>query len=425
MEIQRELLMEQIDLLAGSELGKTLMRGKVPKNVEEFRRTVPLTTYEDYRPFLAQKREEGLPQKTLHWMRTSGRSGEYPHKWVPVSEGMDQAWGISPMASVIFSACTRRGEFPLQEGDRFLYTLAPPPYASGHWSIGLQREFPFRFLPPLDEAEAMSFQDRIEQGFKLALQEGIDLFWGLSSVLVAVGERFSRQARGVDLSQLPRDPRSLLRLNRGLLASRLGKRPLLPNDLWRPKGIVALGMDTSILKDRIVHYWGRQALEIYGATELGFVATQTWDYDGMTFAPDINFLEFIPEEEHLRSRADPNHHPETLLLDDVASGERYEIVATNFRGGAFVRYRIGDLVEFTELRNERLQIDLPQMRFHSRADDILDLGGFTRLTEKTIWEAIESCGIPYVDWVVAKESDGNAPMLRIYLEPADGRVEPE
>ncbi|MFQ5946802.1 MAG: GH3 auxin-responsive promoter family protein [Anaerolineae bacterium] len=307
MEIQRELLMEQIDLLSGSELGKSLMRGKVPKSVEEFRRTVPLTTYEDYRPILARKREEGLPQRTLHWMRTSGRSGEYPHKWVPVSEGMDRAWGISPLASVIFSACTRRGDIPLQEGDRFLYTLAPPPYASGHWSIGLQREFPFRFLPPLHAAEAMSFQDRIEQGFQLALREGIDLFWGLSSVLVAVGESFSRQARRADLSRLPRHPRSFLRLNRGLLASRLGKRPLLPKDLWRPKGIVALGMDTSVLRNRVIHYWGRQPLEIYGATELGFVATQAWDYDGMTFAPDINFLEFIPEEEHLRSRADSKH----------------------------------------------------------------------------------------------------------------------
>ncbi|MFQ5945653.1 MAG: GH3 auxin-responsive promoter family protein, partial [Anaerolineae bacterium] len=136
-------------------------------------------------------------------------------------------------------------------------------------------------------------------------------------------------------------------------------------------------------------------------------------------------LEFIPEEEHLRSRADSKHQPETLLLDEVASGERYEVVATNFRGGAFVRYRIGDLVEITGLRNERVDIDLPQMRFHSRADDVIDLGGFTRLTEKTIWQAIEDSAIEYVDWVVAKESNGDVPVLRIYLEPVDGKVEPE
>ena len=45
MEIQRRLLMEQIDLLARCELGQKIMHNTVPKSVEEFREMVPLTTY--------------------------------------------------------------------------------------------------------------------------------------------------------------------------------------------------------------------------------------------------------------------------------------------------------------------------------------------------------------------------------------------
>lgn len=45
MEIQKRLLMEQIDLLSKCELGRKLLGEKVPTDMEEFRETVPLTTY--------------------------------------------------------------------------------------------------------------------------------------------------------------------------------------------------------------------------------------------------------------------------------------------------------------------------------------------------------------------------------------------
>ena len=48
MKIQNRLLLEQIGLWADSQLGRSILKGKQPKTVEEFRRMVPLTTYEDY-----------------------------------------------------------------------------------------------------------------------------------------------------------------------------------------------------------------------------------------------------------------------------------------------------------------------------------------------------------------------------------------
>ncbi|MFB0556565.1 MAG: hypothetical protein ACETVW_01745, partial [Dehalococcoidia bacterium] len=67
-------------------------------------------------------------------------------------------------------------------------------------------------------------------------------------------------------------------------------------------------------------------------------------------------------------------------------------------------------------------IDIPQMVFHSRADDRIDVSGFGRLTERVIWEAIENSGIPYKDWTARKEAIGDRTILHLYLELGDSYV---
>lgn len=85
MELQNNLLLQQLELYGDSPIGKKIMRGAKPKTVEEFRRMVPLTDYKDYCPELLEKREDVLPTKTEMWTHTSGRSGDYPCKWIPLS----------------------------------------------------------------------------------------------------------------------------------------------------------------------------------------------------------------------------------------------------------------------------------------------------------------------------------------------------
>ncbi len=58
MKIQERLLLEQIDYLKKSEIGKHLFGTKVPTTMEEFCNTVPLTTYKDYYPFLNEQKSE-------------------------------------------------------------------------------------------------------------------------------------------------------------------------------------------------------------------------------------------------------------------------------------------------------------------------------------------------------------------------------
>ena len=60
MEIQEHLLLEEIEIIAQSSLGRRIMGGANPKTVEEFRRLVPLTIYENYAPYIGNCQEDAL-----------------------------------------------------------------------------------------------------------------------------------------------------------------------------------------------------------------------------------------------------------------------------------------------------------------------------------------------------------------------------
>ncbi|MEE8619432.1 MAG: GH3 auxin-responsive promoter family protein [Dehalococcoidales bacterium] len=415
VETQSHLLLEQLRLVGDCELGHKLLWGTKPSSVEEFRQNVPLTTYRDYFPYLPEKREDALPEKPILWQRTSGRSGEYPCKWVPVTERLYKEVGFYVVAMLAFSSAKRRGQFIIRDHDKLLYGLAPPPYASGAMGGLLDDEFSFDVMPPKDKAEQMDFIERIREGYSLALTEGLDVVFSISSIMVAIGEQFS-QGASTSLSSMRSRPRAAPRLAKALVKSKLAGRPPLPRDVWNLKSLLTAGMDTSILREKLKHYWGRYPFEMYASTEMLMAALQTWDYKDMIFVPTIGFYEFISEEEHQKAKMYRSYRPRTLLLNEVEAGQRYEIVFTSLQGGPFVRYRIGDWLEITALRNEELNINLPQVTFYGRCDDILDIGGFTRLTEKTLWQAIENSGVGYNGWTVRKEVNGSEPILHIYIE---------
>lgn len=418
MTIQKRLLMEQIALLSKCELGRKLIGEVPPRSAEEFRATVPLTTYSEYTDFLLEKREDVLPGKPHWWLHTSGRSGEYPFKWIPYTEAQVQRLAEACMACVTFGASSGRGEFPYDENDTFLFTLAPYPYISGAIYVALNREFNFRYLPPLDEGVKMPFQTRIQEGFRMALKEGMDGFNGLGTVLVRIGDQFRTGGGSMKPSLSLLHPLVLGRLLRAFIRSRLaGRKYLLPKDIWRVKCIGVGGTDARLFKDQIKEYWGREPRENYACTEAGVLASQLWKGNGLVFYPDTNFLEFIPEDEFSKRMQDPSYQPPTKLLDEVEAGERYALVVTNFDGGTMVRYIIGDIIEIVSTSDPETGCKVPQMVFYSRVGDLIDIGGIARLTELNVWQAIADAQFGYTDWVARKEYDGSQVLLHLYIEP--------
>ncbi len=416
MLIQERLLKEQLTLLKKCELGRKILGQANPETLAEFRDKVPLTTYQEYAPFLLKRRMDALPKKPILWQYTSGKYGEYAHRWAPVTSR--QLEEIEPliMALVLFSGCKQRNEVNFNLHDKVFYGMAPPPYATG----SLARAFPdglFDFLPPIHQAEETVFEDRIQQGFDLALSEGLDICLAMSSVTVAIGKRFSKKSGNANLKAFVKQPKVLARLAKGVVRSKLAGRPLMPKDIWSLKSLITFGIDGSIYREKIKDMWGRYPLDFHGCTEAPFIAMQTWDYSGMTFIPQLNFFEFIPENESIKSRINPAYQPKTVLMDELQPGN-YELVITSFHGGPFVRYRLGHLIKITSLRNEKLNIDIPQMIFLTRVDDQIDIAGFTRISEKAVWQAIENAGLEYEGWTARKETNG-IPALHLYIELKD------
>jgi len=423
MAIQRRLLMEQIELLSKCDLGRKVMRGARPRTVEEFREQVPITTYEDYVPYLSEQIEEGLPEKPVLWQHTAGRrchSGLYAFKWIPVTGKIYRELGDTCLAMLLLASCKGRGDIVLEEHDKFLYALAPPPYSSGSWARRAAEEGIFDFLPPVDEVEKMRFEERIGQGFKLGLSEGIDLVMSMAGVLLGVGEKLGRMGQLKKAAPMLIRRRLPLRVLKAIVKSKLARRPMLPRDIWSLKAVVSTGNDVTVYREKIKEMWGRYPLSVYGSTETVIMATQLWDYDAMTFLPHINFLEFVPEKECRKWLADPTYRPDILMLDGVKAGENYGVVVTNFYGGAFVRYFLGDVIRITSLRNENLDVDIPQMVFASRIDGVIDIEGFVHLEEGTLWQAIEDTGLDYHEWVVRQE-EGKKPRIHLYIEPKNGK----
>jgi len=414
MEIQERLLLEQVDLLSKSKLGKKLLGTNI-KNMADFRKKVPLTTYEDYAETLLNKRSEDLPSEPLHWVQTTWTGGDKPIKLAPYSKVMVEEHTKMFLSALILSTSKKRGHFNLKNKDRFLYGMAPLPYLTGFAPYILKNEIDFEYLPSTNIAEKLGFRERNKVGFDLAVKKGADLFFGLSSVLVKIGEAFESGSNSGKLVY-PLNPKQAIKMIKAWYKKKIKKERLLPKDLFEFKGIVCGGTDSDTYKSQIEYYFGITPLEIFGGTESAAVATETWSRNGLTFFPDVNFLEFIPEEELKKEKDSVFYIPQTILFNELKPNEVYELVITKLRGGAFVRYRIGDIIKCISLENKKDKIMLPQIKYIDRVSNIIDLSGFTRITKQIIGDAIKLSGLEISNWTAHKEYGKNRPYIKLFVE---------
>jgi hypothetical protein len=416
---QDALLAEQLQTWQKSSLVKRVFGGTIPGSVEEFRERAPLTIYEDYAEVLLAKKESELAEPTYEWVHTSGRSGEYDFKWIPYTRRMCENVADSSASIFIVGSCRWRGDIRLKERERTIFSFALLPYLSGLVMKAIHEQFNFRIWPPYEQALKMDYFERVREAIKLSFSEGLDYFYGITSLVNNISEQFETMGKSggnPEMRRLLRNPKVVLRLAKGFLKAKLRGGSLQPRDIWNLKGLICGGMDTGIYKERIRTMWGQYPREGYGCTELGFLAHQHWDASGMVMRDKSGYLEFLEIDEYRKWRENRAYRPRMLLLSETDAGKDYALVGTNFHGGVLVRYILGDSVTILSRSDERIGLHLPQILVSSRIDDVIDIASFTRLTERTIWTAVEGAGIPYVDWVVAKESRGENPILHLYLE---------
>ncbi|XP_038058033.1 indole-3-acetic acid-amido synthetase GH3.4-like [Patiria miniata] len=134
---------------------------------------------------------------------------------------------------------------------------------------------------------------------------------------------------------------------------------------------------------------------IYGCTE-SLLAVNMWmDGRPQQYVPLVNevLTEFIPEEY---SEEDS---PDTLMIDEIEVGKRYEIVLTTASG--FYRYRMGDVVEVVGFHE-----NCPVIQVKYRTGELLNLRS-EKLDKLVVNNAIQESltswpGATLVDWTCAE-----------------------
>ncbi len=420
MAIQYALLSQQLTEVAHSSMARKLLGGKTPPSVDGFRDAIPVTTYEDYLPDLESGDEALLAEKPYIWAHTSAAGG---FKQVPYTLSFYNHVLDSLMAVFILSCAKSRGLSSLMEDDRVLYNVAPKPYLSGILAHGASERFNLKPVLAPDIHDSMDFREKVGKGFQVSLRSGVDILIAMTSVLVKMGNDFSKGSKNGKLSKRYLHPSILYRYAWALMQSKLEHRRILPKDLWAPKAIISWGIDTDIYREQVHRYWGKYPYEFHACTEAGIIAMQSWKRKDLTFVPYSNFFEFIPEDEWLACKRNGCRQPRTVLLSEVIPGARYELVITSFYRMPFIRYRLGHLVRITALEDKEAGIQLPQMVFEARADDLIDIAGFTRISEKSVSQALVNAGLGFAEWSIRKEVNKGKSLLHLYIE-ADGEHRP-
>ncbi|MDD6311356.1 MAG: GH3 auxin-responsive promoter family protein [Firmicutes bacterium] len=425
MNIQNRLMTEQINVWSESGLGKSLLKGKKFKSIDDFRDNFPLTTYDDYADILLAKRKDMLPGEPVIWIQTTWEGGLKPVKVAPYTRSMLDTYRHNLSALTILISAKEKGQINVKKGDRVLYGGAPLPYMSGLIPSLLDEAIDFEWLPSND-ASIGSFSKRIKQGFKMAMSGGADYFFANAAVANYITESFSDMtggsaSSGSGKSKTPISPIFIARFIKAKYTSKKEGRPIYPKDVFKLKGFVCTGTDASHYRERLTNAWGIDPIEIAAGTEATCIGSESLMKRGMTLFPDACFYEFIPEQEYLKNLKDRSYKPNTVLMNEVTEGENYEIVLSVLHGGAFMRYRIGDVYHCVSAASTG---ELPRFSFYDRIPSVIDIASFTRITETAIAETVRLSKLGIDDWIARKEFDRNDnPYMHMYIEISEDAQE--
>ena len=432
MAIQNRLMSEQLRVWSESGLGRSLLKGSSYRTIDEFRDNFPLTTYDDYADILLAKRESMLPDKPVIWIQTTWEGGIKPIKVAPYTRSMLDTYRHNLSALTILISAKEKGQINVEKGDRVLYGGAPLPYMTGLIPSLLDEDIDFQGLPSNDTSEG-SFSKRIKQGFKMGMAGGIDYFFANAAVANYITESFSAMtgggvsggsssASGSGKSKgLPASPKFIARFIKAKYMSHKEGRPIYPKDVFKIKGFVCTGADASHYRERLTRAWGIDPIEIAAGTEATCIGSESLLERGMVLFPDACFYEFIPEQEYIKNLNDPTYKPQTVLMNEVTEGENYEIVLSVLHGGAFMRYRIGDVYHCVSASPTGR---LPRFTFYDRVPSVIDIASFTRITETAISEAVRLSKLGIDDWIARKEFDRNdSPYMHMYIEISEDAQE--
>ncbi|XP_041478829.1 indole-3-acetic acid-amido synthetase GH3.3-like [Lytechinus variegatus] len=344
------------------------------RNVEDFRKRHPLTTYEDYKPFVERVMagERGVMTKALPdaFIQTSGTTG--PSKYFPRRDhkhsltrfhdviyteinNLCPCMGllqkkvylyVHPEISTTPSGGSIRSAMAFYEDDVFVGTCySTPPAGFGIHSLNEANyvHLLFALLDPNIGVIGCSFLGSIDTMMRQLERWWEDIVYDIEHGTINEKVNFDDPAirssleRALGNGQPERAGELRCQFMNGFDGSIMRR-------LW-PKLEVLQAIDNSDVWPDLREKYAKGIAFVhagYGCSEEISLAHSPWFYDdnrSMVFWLNVAFYEFIKLADSEESQ------PKTLLIDELEIGQEYEIVFTQDSG--LYRYRVGDVVRIT------------------------------------------------------------------------------
>ena len=186
METQYSLLSEQIEKWNASKLSKYILKEDKVVNINNYRDIVQITDYSDYADVLLDKKEDYLLDPAEIWIQTTWEGGIKPIKVAPYTPKMLEVFMDNIVCALLMTTSKKKYDVKIDNYEKILYGLAPLPFLTGIFPYLVEKSSDITFLPPVEEAQSLSFKERNKLGFRLAMKDDVELFFGLGSVCYAV-----------------------------------------------------------------------------------------------------------------------------------------------------------------------------------------------------------------------------------------------
>ena len=454
MRAQTSLLRKILRRNRNSELGRKY-NFKDIKSINDFRRAVPLSTYEDYAPYVERmmrgERNLMYTGPNIRYATSSGSVGK--PKILP--KGISDLW---KMQCIGFSCSTATAAHHLRRlGKRLPAQMGPLVLVlSGHTSEDGKKmngagQIPLDFLKFLlptfctspvslmyPEHEELVDTAYFQLRFALANRKVTSLGSMVVTLLTTMFDyleehwemlcddiekgtidpsvRVTPELRAEFMKKIKPDPARAAELRAEF---RKGfDDPIAPR-IW-PGLVWAYGMIGSNLKiyvQKLRRYIGDIPIHNMGyAAAEGFFAMPTeLAVDDSVLLPHCIFFEFIPVGDD--EDEDVEENPKTLLMDELEVGKKYEIVVTNFSG--LYRYRIEDVVQVTRMYHKTPQIELLYRR--NLGMNIANEKTTTEMIDAAAKQALEKAGVAAAGYSFHADYSTTSPRYCMLCE-AEGDV---
>ena len=338
---------------------------------------LPLTGYPFYEPFYRSPKEGDFMYPIGDYVRalTSGTMGK-PKVYLLPKTGIKE--NIMKTGPSLFMIGTFDGERSTLEADDVIYTNTPGgSYFTGHVKAAGGGKGPGfgRSVPP--DADNLTFQQKVDY--------------------------FVEHYREIDIAYMT-------------VTSLLDQVHPLVGEPFRLKAFFTQDISAAPLKERIREVTGGYPRTVFGSTESMMSNLPSLEHPGaFLFDWRVIYPEFVPEKLRVDTGVESTEAPETLSLDQIEAGKRYQFIATPFFND-LTRFVMPDIFECMSMGDSVLGCEAPVFKYYSRADRLMVLHNFTRIPEEELVQAVMDAGVPFVDFTARRELDGSREYMGLYIE---------